>query len=236
MAASIGGQRWAHMRNRVMFASVCAGLIGAIYGQVKRAQAHWNFGQQLENPTGFIQALENVNVRTGGTKPLGFTILGAERRAAAVEQQSNANDSGMVQESQESERWHSSERAAVSTGEAPSQSMSTQAPIQTPPVPQEPTTSRPTTRWDEIRMANARGSAKDSSWEALRQSHERDRVSEASPSPPDIYDNNQQQQQQQQQQKLQQHQPSGTLRDQERTKEQAKFDALLEAERKMSRG
>ena len=78
-------------------------------------------------------------------------------------------------------------------------------------------------------MANARGSAKDSSWEALRQSHERDRVSEASPSPPDNYDNNQQQQRIQ-------HQPSGTLRDQERTKEQAKFDALLEAERKMSRG
>lgn len=55
------------------------GLTGAVYGGFRRARAHWTFTQSLENAQGFIQAMENVNVRTGGAKPLGFTVPSAQR-------------------------------------------------------------------------------------------------------------------------------------------------------------
>lgn len=66
-------------------------MVGALYGQVKRSQAHLRFTNQLENPSGFIQALENVNTRTGGDKPLGWSIPRAHR--IPPEQQENENES-----------------------------------------------------------------------------------------------------------------------------------------------
>lgn len=77
-------------------ASVVAGLVGfsgVVYGQFKRARAHWIFTQSLENPAGFMQALENVNVRTGGVRPLGFTIHKSQQEgepAATANEQSGA--------------------------------------------------------------------------------------------------------------------------------------------------
>ena len=60
-------------------------------------------------------------------------------------------------------------------------------------------------RWDEIRAANARNTGRQSSWDALRQNHERDRVQKAEGE-------------------------SGS----ERAQEQARFDAMLEAEEEKS--
>ena len=75
------------------------------------------------------------------------------------------------------------------------------------------TPSRPASRWDEIRAANARGS-RPSSWDALRQQRERGEN-------PDYV-----------QQPVA---PTGpTDADAERAREQARFDAMLEAERRLS--
>lgn len=71
----------------------------------------------------------------------------------------------------------------------------------------------PASRWDEIRAANARG-AKPSSWDTLRQGHERTKGQ--------VSDN-----------LISNQAPSMTNdADAERAQEQARFDAMLEAERK----
>lgn len=112
----------------------------------------------------------------------------------------------------------------------------------TPNIPQNtPTTatSTPRSRWDDIREANARAAAQNSAWDALRQQHEREKMlerqqrgsapsstttSSASGTPGDEYGVTS---------------PSGPppsrYSDEDRAREQARFDAMLEMERKMSR-
>ncbi|KIM85322.1 hypothetical protein PILCRDRAFT_817326 [Piloderma croceum F 1598] len=70
------------------------------------------------------------------------------------------------------------------------------------------TDTSPHSRWDEIRAANTRNAAQHSSWDALRQNHERNQVARTD----DAY--------------------SSTESD--RAQEQARFDAMLEAERRRS--
>jgi len=67
-------------------------------------------------------------------------------------------------------------------------------------------TNSPLNRWDEIRKANARNSARNSSWDALRQNHERDRVAGIN--------------------------EGSYFTESDRAREQARFDAMLEAERR----
>jgi hypothetical protein len=67
-------------------------------------------------------------------------------------------------------------------------------------------TNSPLNRWDEIRKANARGSAQNSSWDALRQNHERNRVAGTN--------------------------EASSFTESDRAQEQANFDAMLEAERR----
>lgn len=83
----------------------------------------------------------------------------------------------------------------------------------TPPVG---SSSKTATRWDEIRAANA--AAKPSSWDAIRQRHERATAA------------------------ADKRRSAGTATNAEdqteldRAQEQARFDAVLEAERKIARG
>lgn len=71
-------------------------------------------------------------------------------------------------------------------------------------------------RWDEIRAANARTS-RASSWDTLRQQHERGQNTDYVQQPASPAN-------------------TPTSADLERAQEQARFDAMLEAERRLSRG
>lgn len=64
----------------------------------------------------------------------------------------------------------------------------------------------PHARWDDIRTANARNVGRNSSWDALRQKHERDRVAGT--------------------------EEASFWTENDRTQEQAQFDAMVEEERK----
>jgi hypothetical protein len=74
-----------------------------------------------------------------------------------------------------------------------------------------PQATQPKNRWEEIRAANARSVGYASSWDAIRQRHERNRLPNSTSSPRNDP-------------------PSSGMDD--RTAEQAKFDAILEAERR----
>lgn len=64
--------RWSTQRAGMV--GFAAYFVGTLIAQVQRAQAHFRFTQSLENPRGFVQALQNVNVRLGGDKPLPWTL------------------------------------------------------------------------------------------------------------------------------------------------------------------
>lgn len=74
-----------------------------------------------------------------------------------------------------------------------------------------PQATQPKNRWEEIRAANARSAGYVSSWDTIRQRHERNRLPYPTSSPSNDT-------------------PSSGMDD--RTVEQAKFDAMLEAERR----
>ena len=59
---------------RTMVLGSVAYFVGALIGQLQRASAHFRFTQSLENPRGFAQALQNVNIRLGADKPLPWTL------------------------------------------------------------------------------------------------------------------------------------------------------------------
>lgn len=86
--------------NRSMLLATLAGFCGSVYGQFRRAKAHWTFTQELDDPVAFTQALENVNKRTGGVRPLAWKL----QRAAKVAQ--NEDMHGNIPRPQEdSEAW-----------------------------------------------------------------------------------------------------------------------------------
>ncbi|CAL1695492.1 unnamed protein product [Somion occarium] len=199
------GRRWSLKSPRMYFGSLVATFFGLVWGQLQRAKAHWNFAHELENPTNFAKALQNVNYRTGGTQPLGWTLPGAQAEAKPAGEGQNV-------EGQPNESGWASEPHVV-----------TDTPDQTSNRPPSPTPSRPRSRWEEIRAANTRGTAHASSWDAVRQQHERERILErrsSSSTPGDDFAPTS---------------SASRYSDQDRDREQARFEALLEMERKMSR-
>lgn len=198
---------------------------GYIYGTFRQASGHMKFQAMLEDPVGMEQAMENVNIRQGGTNPLNITFrfkqVSNGETSSSIRQQSHTADSTT---------W-------------PSDS-GTDAPPAPPPLPNVSQKRSPgmvstqtwtdmcnsmtsvneavqeNGRWAQIRKAN-NPSAQDSSWDRLRQTHERAGMkqpaaaapgsSATSSNSPERY--------------------SGD--DDERARQQAEFDALLEAERRL---
>jgi len=151
---------------------------------------HYRFANSLENPEGFIVALNHVDERLGGSGQIGFTFNEILARKLEIKPDldhiSHGQDTAMVPE----EGWA---RDQDSIDGDVSRS--------------DPTQVR--TRWNEIRAANSR-SAGQSSWDTIRQRHERSRLPDPTGAPPS----------------------DRSPEADERGAARAKFDALLEAERR----
>jgi len=153
-----------------------ASFAGFAIGHVLSLSAHFNFVRSIEYPVGFSQAMDNIQRNLGGFVPHGPVIV------------------------RKGEKW-----AVDHDPEAPALDLD---PVATRTLPGDTPTSPPTkppSKWDQIRAANTRG-ASNSSWDALRQNHERARMDNPNEDPKN---------------------PGGD----DRAAEQAKFDALLEKER-----
>ncbi|KAF9822068.1 hypothetical protein IEO21_00062 [Rhodonia placenta] len=182
--------------NRTSLLATVAGFLGATYGQFRRAKAHWTFTQLLDDPLAFSQALENVNQRTGGVRPLTWTL---QRAKDAPGREDVHGDVPRPAE----DVWASGTDSATQPEPAPKSA-------QVPATSVSETTLK--NRWEEIRAANARKAGQSSSWDALRQNHERSRMQG-------------------------QNGAAGADRlsgETDRAQEQAQFDALLEAERRIA--
>ncbi|KAG6877639.1 hypothetical protein C0993_005348 [Termitomyces sp. T159_Od127] len=157
---------WSPLRTYAFL--VTSTLGGTLVGQTMTVFAHINFLRSLDNPAGFVQAIEHIQ-RNSSSGP---------------------TDS----------KW-AVDTDPIST--EPSQ------PLSPTPVYEKPSTNPPS-KWDQIRAANARPST-NSSWDTLRQNHERTRVPSASSDPdPDAFHRS---------------------RNQDRVAEQARFNDMLERER-----
>lgn len=186
---SVARPRWS--RAKLAWCSGAATLIGIVFGQVRQALAHRQFAEALENPAGFMEALHNVDSRLGGNGQLGFTLVRLRNDAAHLDNPPASQEHGpeMVSEENWKKSWSHSN----------------------PPDAASPQATQPQNRWEEIRAANARSVGYASSWDAIRQRHERNRLPNSTSSPRNDP-------------------PSSGVDD--RTAEQAKFDAILEAERR----
>jgi len=148
--------------------------------------SHFNFVRSLNNPGGFARAIEHIEKQSGRPLPAGPVIT----------------------------RKYDIEEGLHGNTDAP-QVLLPPEPVaeRTPQLPQPDTSeepARPSSKWDQIR-ANAATSTS-SSWDALRQKHEKSRLQK-----PNTVPTNQ-----------------NTDREQDdRAAEQAQFDALLERERKL---
>ncbi|KAG1755188.1 uncharacterized protein EDB91DRAFT_1233942 [Suillus paluster] len=174
---SMARPRWSH--TKLVWGSGAATLVGMVFGQVRQVLAHRQFTEALENPGGFIEALQNIDRRLGGDGHLGFTLERIRKDGARLDDTATSGS-----------REHGPEMVTGSTQAA-----------------------QPKNRWEEIRAVNARSSGYVSSWDTIRQRHERNRLPNSTSS--------------------QSHDLPPSASD-DRAAEQAKFDAILEAER--SRG
>ncbi|KAG5654105.1 hypothetical protein H0H81_007519 [Sphagnurus paluster] len=161
---------------------------GFLIGHVMSISAHYNFVRSIENPEGFSQALDNIQKNTGSFPPNGPIIV------------------------RQGGKWAVDHDAEVPVLENGSHGESSPVPSTQTPTKDPVPSIKPMSKWDQIRAANSR-TTPHSSWDALRQNHERARVSPegASSATPEFE----------------------RTRGDDRALEQAKFDELLEKERNM---
>ncbi|KAG0708957.1 hypothetical protein DFH29DRAFT_842741 [Suillus ampliporus] len=199
---SIARPRWSH--TKLAWGSGAATLIGMVFGQVRQVLAHRQFTEALENPAGFIEALRNIDRRLGGDGRLGFTLERIRKDGARLDDTVTSGSSKehgpeMVSEENWKKTW--------------TQSNAPDGDICHPDIFAAGSTqaTQPKNRWEEIRAANARSSGYVSSWDTIRQRHERNRLPNSTSS--------------------QSNDPPLSATD-DRAAEQAKFDTILEAERR----
>ncbi|EIW64380.1 uncharacterized protein TRAVEDRAFT_158572 [Trametes versicolor FP-101664 SS1] len=166
-------------------------------GLVHYIREHKRFARQLDDREAFLVALDNVNRRLGNAAPL-FPQVDRDRIMDRIKKQREQNgeilDGGIEIVSD----FGDSADSTASTG-TPSSSNASQEPA----VRQKST-------WDAIREANARNNGRRSSWDELRQRHERQRTAG----------------------RVQQNESAED--EDPRAQAQAEFDAILEAERKVA--
>ncbi|KAJ3559766.1 hypothetical protein NM688_g148 [Phlebia brevispora] len=196
---------------RTFLVAGAAYCVGTLLGQLQRARLHYQFSKSLDNPRAFAQALQNVNVRIGGREPLPWTLPQVKEIPQPTVNTSDIHGDTTRPEDGDS-IWAQDVPQSLPP---PTPPRSFDAAPQSAQAQSSENAPRFSSRWDEIRAANVAG-AKQSSWDALRQRHERAAAGDVT-------------------------QPTNftsalNQRDRERAEEQARFDAILDAERKIAGG
>jgi len=171
------------------------------FGAFRFFLAHHQFANALEDPDRFVTALNHVDRRLGGSGEAasGFQTMRSDYARVKAQQPADIGVASqhtpgpeMVRDEDWSQQQHDTD---------PSGNVS---------KPAEASHASPASKWEDIRNANARNVGRQTSWDVLRQRHERSKLPNST-SPPDGS-------------------PAGNT--DERTAAQARFDALLEAERR----
>jgi hypothetical protein len=136
---------------RRALATFTLGFTGYTFGKLSMLRAHYDYVRNLENPAGFEKAMENVQAKLGGLVPQGFVI---ERvYEPSPDDHSNQNESIILPTASDDSPTRQSSQAS-----------------EQPPL----------SKWDQIRKMND-NTSKNSSWDTLRQKHERSSSTVKSP-------------------------------------------------------
>ncbi|KAF8974013.1 hypothetical protein BDZ97DRAFT_1777987 [Flammula alnicola] len=122
------------------------GFGGYGFGKMAFLSAHFNYLRSIENPHGFQKAMEHVQAQ-----------VGAPKAGIIIERPYEISPDDLDPD-------HTPDNESQLILPTASDSQSGKAPAQ-----------KPHTKWDEIRAANNR-TAQNSSWDSLRQKHEREAV------------------------------------------------------------
>ncbi|KAI0639796.1 hypothetical protein C8Q77DRAFT_1152743 [Trametes polyzona] len=198
---SLAGVAVIRFKPKVRFPTTIVGVSAATgygAGLVHYFREHKRFVRKLEDREAFLVVLDNVNKRLGNPVPL-FPQVDRDRIMERIKKRREENgevlDAGVEIVT---DIGDSTDSAALTDSSSPS-SASHESP------------ARPKSAWEAIREANARNSGRHSSWDELRQRHERQRTVN----------------------RVQQKEPAEI--EDPRAQAQAEFDAILEAERKAAR-
>ncbi|KXN89940.1 hypothetical protein AN958_04944 [Leucoagaricus sp. SymC.cos] len=176
---------WSQLRTLGLAAGSAFGSLAV--GNALTLKSHYDFVRSLNNPGGFARAVDRIQKQSGRPPPSSPVI----QRKYNVEEELHGN----IEDRQE-----------LATPEPVAEPLS-QSPHTQPQTSSAET--RPSRRWDQIRAANA-ATTSSSSWDALRQKHEKPRIQNSGTATSSKIPNEQVD---------------------DRTAEQAEFDALLEKER-----
>ncbi|KAH9898009.1 hypothetical protein C8Q73DRAFT_683352 [Cubamyces lactineus] len=169
-------------------------------GIVHYFREHRRFARQLQDREAFLLVLDNVNRRLGNSMPL---ISQSDRDKILEHINKRRAENGEVLDA--------GIEIVTDVGDSTDSTALTDS-LPDPNTSQEGT-ARPKSTWEAIREANARNTGRHSSWDELRQRHERQRTAG----------------------RVQQKESVPEEVEDPRAKAQAEFDAILEAERKAAR-
>jgi len=139
--------KWSQLKTHAV--NVTAGLGGFTFGRLAVISAHYNYLCTIENPDGFSKAMENVQSKLGAPKA-GLVIARTYQPALPDDAYPNQTPDDSLQLMLPSSNSESS--------------------------PSKPgLTDKERSKWEQIRAANNR-TVHSSSWDTLRQKHERENV------------------------------------------------------------
>lgn len=204
-----------------VLAGTVVGILGALYGKFRRVRVHVQVIKNMENPVAFSKALENIGERSGDPLPQGLKIRELKDAPHRVREALQSGDDEFSASSQDFQspssdndsRTESHTNRKGSFAMLPTELVLTRRGFS--PSLASAVAPPPSNRWEHIRRVHAQN-APQSSWEVLRRK-------QAQNTP-------------RQNTELQQAISDVQFDANERAQEQARFDALLEAERKISRG
>ncbi|KAI0673527.1 hypothetical protein C8Q78DRAFT_1017612 [Trametes maxima] len=219
--ATLAGLAVYRFKPKVRFPTTIVGVSavsGYGFGILHYASEHKKFARQLQDREAFLVVLDNVNRRMGNNVPL-FPQVDRDKILNRIKKRREENgevlDTGLEIVNDIGDSTDGTALADSSGATAPGNGMSSLAEVVrlsfTRPhlfaASQDPS-PRQKGAWDAIREANARNTGRHSSWDELRERHERQRTAG----------------------RVQQKEAAEV--EDPRAKAQAEFDAILEAERK----
>ncbi|KAF8168010.1 hypothetical protein B0H34DRAFT_670296 [Crassisporium funariophilum] len=133
---------------------VFAGMFGRLLGEAAEAAAHGRYLSSITNPDGYRRAMENIQQELGVTSPSRSLVIS---RLYTLSQEGDPMDQTQADYLRSTMTGPNSspETKVISSDESSSQ--------------------KPLSKWDQIRVANSR-TASNSTWDSIRQQHERERV------------------------------------------------------------
>jgi hypothetical protein len=196
---------------RIASLATFASLGGIIGGTAVRANAHADFFHSLDNRTAFFQALDNIQTRLGENPP--------DARTKSAFPSSENETQELADIAINSRGWEEESPVNRDTSRPPANlpcasvfvSLLTVCSIDPAYRLASAQSPQPKSRWEEIRAEHARSIATRSSWDELRQNASRPKAETAEGVPNSPRD------------------PAA-----EQLAEQQKFDAMLEAERRIA--